>query len=90
VNSSGVISSNGAKTVTIASFTHTSMGPNSSSTRRAAVSTWSARATSVGMASALPPAASTALAAASRDNDPIRKRVAALAHVGSAAPIVIS
>ena len=40
-NSAAVISSNGAKTEVNATLTYTSMGPNCSSTFRAAAVTWS-------------------------------------------------
>ncbi len=57
--SSGSISSKKEKTVVIASFTQTSIGPSSASIRSAAASTADASETSVGIASAVPPAAST-------------------------------
>jgi len=53
------IQATGAKIVTIAQFTHTSIGPNSFSTRSATRSTSSAWATSQGRGSARPPACST-------------------------------
>ena len=49
-NSSGVMDASGENTVVIASFTQTSIGPSSSSMRRAASRTWSGSATSVGIA----------------------------------------
>jgi hypothetical protein len=55
-NSSGSISAKGAKTVVIALFTQTSIGPSSRSTACAASSTWSASATSAGTMSGSPPA----------------------------------
>lgn len=53
-NSSAVTSVKGANTLVMALFTHMSMGPSSSSTREAAVSTCAASATSVGTTRALP------------------------------------
>ena len=69
-NSSGLISQNGAKTEVNATFTQTSIGPNRSSACSAARSTASKSATSVGTASAVPPALCTASAAASRPSSP--------------------
>ena len=53
--SAGCTSQVGANTVVIASLTHTSIGPSSSSTRRAAASTWSNWLTSVGTTTVRPP-----------------------------------
>ncbi len=52
-------------------FTQTSIGPNRSSACSAARSTASKSATSVGTASALPPAPCTASAAAARPSSPL-------------------
>src|SRR6266542_1677692 len=54
----------------MASFTHTSIGPSSASTRAAAASTRSKEATSTGIGSPSPPAASTSFAAASSPSRP--------------------
>ena len=59
VNSSGLISSNGANTEVNATLTQTSIGPSSRSTRSAAASTASASATSTAIGRAVPPARST-------------------------------
>src|SRR5579875_81569 len=74
LKSSGDTSHAGEKTVVIASFTHTSIGPSSSSAFDAAASTSSKTATSVGMARARPPARRTSAAAASRPAAPLASR----------------
>src|SRR5436305_1382909 len=60
------MSSKNAKTVVIASLTHTSIGPSASSTASAAASTASWSATSTGSFRACPPSASAALLARRR------------------------
>ncbi|GHJ05197.1 hypothetical protein TPA0906_70620 [Streptomyces olivaceus] len=77
-SSSGRISSTGAKTVEKAAFTHTSMGPSSSSARAAAASTASGSATSTTSGSARPPASRTSSAARARAYSPRAIRATAL------------
>jgi len=61
---------NSQKMVAIASFTQTSIGPHSRSTRSAAASTADSSATSVGSTIASPPACSISRFAASRPSIP--------------------
>src|SRR3954449_11688497 len=69
-NSSGSTAANGLKIVAIASFTHASIGPSSTSTCSAAASTAWGSATSVGIASPLPPASATSRSAPARPSSP--------------------
>src|SRR5438270_4272584 len=76
------MSRNSAYTVTIASLTHTSIGPSLSSISSAALSTASASATSSGTTSAWPPRSSTSRAAPSR---PLRPRAISATRAPSSA-----
>ena len=72
--SAGLTSQAGANTVVMASLTHTSIGPSSSSTRVAAASTWSNWLTSVGQDQGPAAGRLTSAAAASRPASPRASR----------------